>query len=134
MINQDRSDRWIAVLVALGFHVLLIFVVIRVAATRRTPSPMPHDAPAAADDFLADARPVSGTTPQQAPLPHFVRCNYALLADVRDVTLVEGPVQKPGRLGCSTTLSLASPVDPVEIRIEYDQQGQIVEIKGARNF
>lgn len=132
MISEDRSDRWVAVVIAVVFHSLLLAMLIPVTASRRTRSQMPHDAPVRADDFLPDAR-ISGTAAQQEPLVHFVRCDYAFLPAAREARLVGGPLQEPGRLGCRITLPLHKPV-AAEIEIRYDQQGEIVEIRGDQTF
>lgn len=134
MISQDRSDRWVAVIIAVGFHVLLLVILIRLTASRRARSEMPQDAPAAGE-FLPYSRPISGAAPQPRRLAHYyVGCNYLILPAAREATLVDGPLQKPGRLGCGTTLSLAKTSTKAELRIEYDRNGEIVEISGDQNF
>jgi hypothetical protein len=134
MIPQERGDRWVAVIIAVGLHVLLLVILIRLTASRRTRSEMQQDAPAT-DEFLAYSRPVSGAAPQTGPLPrYYVQCNYSVLPAAREASLVDGPLQKPGRLGCSTTISLAKTITTAQLRIEYDRNGEIVEISGDQSF
>lgn len=134
MISHDRRDWWLALVIAVGFHVLLIGLVLRATASHRALADVRQDAPATPSPFPADSFPVAGVAPQWDPKFHYVRCDYQVLSSGHQAGLVRGSPRKPDRLGCSATLSLDRPVAMAEIEIEYDRNGEIVEIRGGPNF